>query len=120
MPATLKSITSKTNTVSIELDGDPKAITIEYSARRVTPRMLLAIQKGIADGSDPTGVDSTIQQFQAMVTKWDLRPDEHEPVISLTTDALQDVPLELLSNILGAIGDDMTPKEQTGGSSNTP
>lgn len=120
MPATLKSITSKTNQIAVRIDDDPAAITVTYSTRRVTPRMLQAIQEGISSGADPLGLDSVIDQLLAMVTAWDLRPDEGEPVILLEKEALKDVPLEILSAVVEAVGNDQSPKGKTDGSSNTP
>jgi hypothetical protein len=120
VPATLKSITSKTNTVAVEIDGDPKAITVKYTTRKVTPRTMKALHEGLSNGTDPSGMDSIIDQLLAMVTEWDLRPDEGMDIIPLTKEALQDVPLEVLTLVVGAVTDDQVPKEQTDGSSNTP
>lgn len=118
MPATLRSVTSVTNTVAVEIDGDPKGISVSYSTRRLTPRVQMAIAKAMADGADD--LDSTIDQFLAIVTSWDFAADVGEKPIPLTKDALLDVPIEILSDVLEAVTDDMSPKEATETSSNTP
>lgn len=119
MPATLKSVTSKVNTVAVEIDGDPKGITVNYTTRKLTPRVQAEIDRFFTEGKGDS-VESVIEQFLVMAVSWDFVPDEGKPPIPLTKEALMDVPLEILGDVLGAITDDLSPKEATDDSSNTP
>lgn len=117
MTATLKKLTSKTNAVDIEVDGDPKAITVEYSTRRLTPRVQEEITKLLVEG-DPNDMRPTIRQFLTLVVAWNFAADEGEPPIPLEEEALMDVPVELLGLILDKITVDLDPKGKIASSSN--
>lgn len=120
MPATQKSISSKVNTIDIEVDGDPKGITVSYSTRKVTPRMLKQVQEGINTGLDPIGLDSTIDQMLMVVTEWNYALDDDQPPVPLTKDGLLDVSVDVLAMVIEAVSNDQSPKGKTDGSSNTP
>lgn len=119
MPATLKSLTSKTNKLAITIDDDPAAITVWYTTRRLTPKRQREIEQLLKDGA--SDMDSVIQQFLIMVDRWDFKADEadKEP-IPLTTEALEDISIEILGEVLDQIVANMSPKGPTDGSSNTP
>lgn len=119
MPATLKSLTSKVNKLAIAIDGDPAAITVWYTTRKLTPKRQRAIEKLIADGADD--MESVIEQMLVLVDRWDFKAEEgdKEPM-PLHKETLENVSLEILGEILDQITSDMSPKEPTAGSSNTP
>lgn len=119
MPATLKSLTSKVNKLAIAIDDDPAAITVWYTTRKLTPKRQREIEKLVADGAD--NMDSVIEQMLVLVTRWDLKaqPVDAEP-LPLNKETLEDIPIEVLGEILDQITAAMSPKEPTAGSSNTP
>ena len=119
MPATLQSLTSKVNKLPIKIDDDDAAITVWYTTRKLTPKRQRQIEKLIADGADD--MDSVIEQFLVLVERWDLKaqPLDAES-LPLTRETLEDVPIEVLGDILDQITAAMSPKEPTDGSSNTP
>lgn len=119
MPATLESLTSKTHELAIAIDDDPAAITVWYTTRKLTPKRQRQIEKLLADGA--SDMDSVIEQMLVLVTRWDFKADsaDTEPM-PLTKETLEDVPLEILGEILDQITAAMSPKEPTDGSSNTP
>lgn len=117
MPASLKKLTSKTNRLKIEIDGDPEAITVEYSTRKLTPRIQQELAALARDpDADPDGQRAVIMQFLSIVVGWDLAANEGEPPIPLTDEALLDMPVEILGAILDALAtelDAQRPKETT-------
>ena len=120
MPATIKSITSKRNTVDVEIDGDPKAITVEYTTRKITGRVQQQIN-ALLKAPDGEELEATAELLPMFVTAWNLAEDEGQPPIPLDKDVLMElVPLETLTAVFVAVMDDMTPKDQTDDSSNTP
>ena len=123
MPATLKSLTSKVNKLAIKIDDEPAAITVWYTTRKLTPKRQREINrliKKVAEG-EADEMDSAIEQMLVLVTRWDLKADETDTdSVPLTKEALEDVSLEVLGDILDQIMAAMSPKAPTDGSSNTP
>lgn len=119
MPATLESLTSKVNKLSIAIDEDPAAITVWYTTRKLTPKLQRQIEQLLKDGA--SDMDSVIEQMLVLVIRWDLKAKATDPEpLPLTKETLEDIPIETLGDILDQITAAMSPKEETAGSSNTP
>ncbi len=120
MPATLKSITSKTNTVAVKIDDDPQAITVTYTTRKVTARVQQQINT-LLKATEGEELEATVDLLLMFVTAWDLAEDEGMPPIPLDKETLLGtVPIEVLTAIFLTVMDDQSPKEATDDSSNTP
>lgn len=110
MPATLKSLTAKTEVLDITIDDDPKAITIHYTPRGYTAR----IERQVKEAMDSQLASAMmIPMVLSMVTKWNFSPAPGEPPIPLTVKGLEDVPTEILGLIVEAVGEAMSPKSET-------
>lgn len=110
MPATLKSLTAKVDKLDIKIDDDPKAISISYNPRLYTARLEQEVAEA-AKNNLPAG--SLVPAIRQLVTEWNLRPDKEEPIIELTTEALLDIPAELLFSIVDQIGEQQNPDPLT-------
>lgn len=120
MPATLAQLRKKTHTVKVEIDGDPEAITVEVSTRKLTPRVQEEIARAVAEASDDDQ-RPVIRQFLVMVESWDFAADAGQEPIPLEEEALMDVPIDVIGAVLQAVTDklaDLAPKGATETSSN--
>jgi hypothetical protein len=114
LPATLKSITSKTNTVAVAIDDDPQGITVTYTTRKVTAGAMKGVHELLT--SDPSGMDALIEQVLLFVTAWDLRVDDGGAIVPLDKKNLEKlVPVEIMALVVEAVTADQSPKEATDG-----
>ena len=118
MAATLKSITSKTATLSVPLDDDDpdgEVVTLTYKPKAFS-RSYEREFNDLAGRQDDqmVGAEITVRTFLLMVTSWDAKWDDADPnPIPLTPEGLEDVPTQLLQYLLKKIGEDQQPDPTT-------
>lgn len=88
---------------------------LELAKERELKREVENTQR-IADGQEPLPNNdedngSYFKMFLAMVSSWDLT-DDNGVLIGLTVDALTEVPLKIINDILTKINEDETPKKK--------
>lgn len=124
MTATLQSIAGAPHRLQIAVGDDPAAITLHYTMGRLTPRLLKEILALAARGEPttaaPQDIDLLVTIVKTLVVAWDLCPAAGEPVIPLTTVALEEVDIAVLALVVGALMTDLSPKAATTTASSTP
>lgn len=114
MAASIASITAKRATIVIPIDpSDPDSdtVSVTYKPKAYTRQMEREMNALTPESENQlAGAAYTIGVFQRMVTKWDLKysADDADP-IPLTDEGLETVPVEILTGILEAIGNDQKP-----------
>jgi hypothetical protein len=106
MPATLHSLTSKTVDLAIAIDDDPAAITVTYIPHALTPATEKRVQEAASKGYE---LESIVEMFLPVVSKWDLAMNPGEDPIPLEREALEEVPSSILMLILEAVAADRKP-----------
>jgi len=86
-------------------------LKIAYRPGAVTPRLQRAIRQAQIEGDVDTVM---LEMLIRLVASWDLTDDDGA-LVPLTTDALADLPVRLLSGILVALGEDLAPDPLKGG-----
>ncbi len=118
MPASLKSITSKRATVSVPVepdDPDGDQVRVTYRPKAFTPRVYQRFAEMQANSTNEwESGPILVEMFIRIVDKWDLRADaEDEDPIPLTAEGLADVPVALMSSIIGEAISDQQPDPTT-------
>lgn len=110
MPATLKSLTSVFNKLDVEIDGDPKAVTVTYRTRGYTAKVEREMMEAIKDDRPASMM---IPLLLATVTEWNFKYEPGGEVVPLTAEALEGVPTEFITAVVDAVGDAVSPKGET-------
>jgi hypothetical protein len=109
--ATLKKLTSERVTETVVVGSDPDdTITFTYNPKALT----IDLAEMLEEAADSARFRNILRPvLLTMLTEWDLRPDDGEPVIPLTGEALGTLPLHVLEPILDVILNGQSPKEAT-------
>lgn len=121
----LSNMVGDTGKVEIPVPGDEPLI-VEYRRGVMTPRRqikMLTMQRQLQsqDGKIAAGADALnglCEMMADLVVSWNLTDDDRQP-IPITTEAMLDVDLSILTAIVEEIGRGMSPDPLSGnGSSN--
>lgn len=97
----LSQLVDYRRSVTIPVGGG--TITLGYNPAGVTPRMFATIEVLQESPDNPRIVSMAMaEMLSQMATNWDVTDDDGAP-LPLTTDALMDVPIQILSKMCEAI-----------------
>jgi len=107
MPIKLSQVGARRKSASVEYDGE--TVDFVYKPSAFTPRVEARLNEA--------QVESTVSQEVAQVlsevlVSWDVLGDDGKP-LNPDIDLLMEMPLDFLTSITQALGDDMRPKEQS-------
>jgi hypothetical protein len=124
MPASLSSITSKRATLYVPLDEndpDSQKVKVVYRPKSYDKKFERHMNKLLEEKKDDDELIAAavwIRSFLHIVQAWDLKWDDaDEEPIPLTEEALEDVPTEVISGIVRAIGEDQQTDPKAGSDS---
>lgn len=118
MAATLKSITSKTVSLTIPVDEDQpdgEQVTLTYKPKAFSRAYEREFNELMTHQNEQmVGAEVTVRTFCLMVTGWDAKWSESDSdPIPLTPEGLEDVPTQWLQYLLREIGKDQQPDPTT-------
>lgn len=112
MPS-LKAILKPNQTLSIAFGEEQ--VNVTYDAQYLTPAFEVTL-KGLSEEKKAT--ESFLKMFITLIKKWDLKADDADPEpIPLTVEGLQDIPFDILGEILTKVQEAVVPNEKTGATS---
>ena len=101
MSLTISDLLAKKCNLVADLFGNP--VQLEYRPHVITPQRMAELGK-------LTVKDSLVKQICMIVSSWDIELEAGKP-LPITKDALEKVPVDVLTAILKAINDDVVPDE---------
>lgn len=104
MPVRVSAVRNATACVKVAVGDDE--LTVRYAPNRYTPRFEEQLQ---AAGEKSL---SLARMVAALVIEWDLLGDEDEPY-PLTQEALAELGVKFLSDVVGAIVRDVSPNPKS-------
>ncbi len=113
MPIKLADLAKQTKTVTVAFEGAEEPLTVTYRPRFLTPARQVAFEEAARAGRH---TELLTEGIVGLVAEWDLLSDDGQPV-ALTAEGLADVPLEVLSVVVEAIGRDVAPSPLPGNGS---
>lgn len=115
MPASLKSLTSKTSPLLIDF-GDGDTINLVY---RTYAYDAILEDKVVIAAREMRRAQAVNETAVAVIESWDFKADAKDKnPIPLTLEALAKVPMQIMEIILEKIREDRSPDPTTGQSSN--